>query len=285
VFCEKLEEMLNMICPTVVLSHDSYYRDGPEVDRDCAGNWDCPDALNTHELVADLRKLKKGETAQIPIYSFAANARVKDKTMEKKIPDGQRGVLLVEGLMVLHDEALRHAMDVRVFVDCDEDTRFMRRLARDTHPLRGRGRTVADVYNAWAKNVKPNHHRYVEPTKRCAHVIIPSHGVFSDPGHLLAIGEDPAALLDAYRSQTEKQNLKVAMEAAEVLPRCQSVTAVDPEVAAEGHMWPGLYMLQAYVKDFVSMKAPQAADAGSPSAKRARTAQNGPEDGCPTTDA
>ena len=130
--------------------------------------------------------------------------------------------------MVLNDEKLRSRMDIRVYVDCDEDTRFMcvllgrvlvvtvllrRRLARDTHPLKGRGRTVADVYNAWARNVKPNPHRFVEPTKRFAHMIIPydvidmfasltpdcSHnGIFADPGHLLAVGEDPTTLLDAY---------------------------------------------------------------------------------------
>lgn len=81
-------------------------------------------------------------------------------------------------------------MDVRIYVDCDEDTRFMRRLARDTHPTKGRGRTVAQVYDAWARNVKPNHHRFVEPTKRFAHVILPHHGVFADPGHLLAVGEE-----------------------------------------------------------------------------------------------
>ena len=62
-----------------------------------------------------------------------------------------QGVLLVEGLMVLHNEQLRNKMDVRIYVDCDEDTRFMRRLARDTHPLKGRGRTVAQVYEAWCR--------------------------------------------------------------------------------------------------------------------------------------
>eukprot|EP00961_Rhodomonas_salina_P250539 3386885-Rhodomonas_salina.1 len=129
--------MLKDICPTVVLRcdahararallrsccnccnataapHDSYYRDGPEVDRDCGGNWDCPDALNTHELVADLQKLKRGDLAEIPIYSFAANARVQDQSIPRQIEAGTKGVLLVEGLMVLHDEALRREMDVR----------------------------------------------------------------------------------------------------------------------------------------------------------------------------
>eukprot|EP00288_Rhodomonas_lens_P001789 CAMPEP_0177736858 /NCGR_PEP_ID=MMETSP0484_2-20121128/25571_1 /TAXON_ID=354590 /ORGANISM="Rhodomonas lens, Strain RHODO" /LENGTH=506 /DNA_ID=CAMNT_0019250591 /DNA_START=155 /DNA_END=1674 /DNA_ORIENTATION=- len=260
VFCTKLEAMLKDICPTVVLSHDSYYRDGPEVDRDCGGNWDCPDALNTHELVADLQKLKRGDLAEIPIYSFAANARVQDQSIPRRIEAGTKGVLLVEGLMVLHDEALRREMDVRVYVDCDEDTRFMRRLARDTHPMKGRGRTVADVYGAWAKNVKPNHHRYVEPTKRFAHLIVPHHGVFADPGHLLAVGEDPTALLDAYVSKVyiEGGEGAIGPEVAapdldskqqQQLEQQQQIAAVD-DAAGETTMWPALYMLQAYVRDF-----------------------------------
>jgi uridine kinase len=198
VFCTKLENMMQKICPTVVISHDNYYKNKADVDRECDGNWDCPTALHTDELVRDLITLQSGGLARIPIYSFADNARVKDRSTERQFPPGARGVLVVEGLMVLHDEALRSRMDIRIYVDCDEDTRFMRRLARDTHPLKGRGRTVADVYGAWARNVKPNHHKFVEPTKRYAHMIIPHHGLWADPGHLLAVSEDPSSLLDAY---------------------------------------------------------------------------------------
>jgi len=198
VFCTKLESMLEQICPTIVISHDSYYKNKVDVDRECEGNWDCPIALHTSELVRDLNTLKAGGEVNVPIYSFANNARVQDQSTLRQFAPGTRGVLLLEGLMVLHDEELRSRMDIRVYVDCDEDTRFMRRLARDTHPLKGRGRTVADVYGAWARNVKPNHHKYVEPTKRYAHMIIPHHGLWADPGHLLAVGEDPSSLLDAY---------------------------------------------------------------------------------------
>ena len=198
VFCTKLESLVQQICPTIVISHDNYYKNKVDVDRECEGNWDCPTALHTNELAKDIETLKAGGLAHIPIYSFADNARVKDQSTPRQFSAGTRGVLLVEGLMVLHDEELRAKMDIRIYVDCDEDTRFMRRLARDTHPLKGRGRTVADVYGAWARNVKPNHHKYVEPTKRYANMIIPHHGLWADPGHLLAVGEDPSSLLDAY---------------------------------------------------------------------------------------
>jgi uridine kinase len=198
VFCTKLEKLVQQICPTIVISHDNYYKDKVDVDRECEGNWDCPTALHTSDLVRDLATLKDGGEAKIPIYSFADNARVRDQCTPRQFAAGTHGVLLVEGLMVLHDEELRSRMDIRVYVDCDEDTRFMRRLARDTNPVSGRGRTVADVYSAWARNVKPNHHKFVEPTKRYAHMIVPHHGLWADPGHLLAVGEDPSSLLDEY---------------------------------------------------------------------------------------
>jgi len=201
VFCTKLEKLVQQICPTIVIAHDNYYKDKVDVDRECEGNWDCPAALHTSELVRDLTTLKAGGEAKIPIYSFANNARVRDESTPRQFAAGTHGVLLVEGLMVLHDEELRSRMDIRVYVDCDEDTRFMRRLARDTNPVGGRGRTVADVYSAWARNVKPNHHKFVEPTKRYAHMIIPHHGLWADPGHLLAVGKDPSSLLHEYMNR------------------------------------------------------------------------------------
>ncbi len=83
------------------------------MSRDCGGNWDCPDALNTDELVEHIKVIKSGEQAQIPIYSFPQNARVKGRSDVMGIPNGAKGVLLVEGLMVLHDEALRRMIDIR----------------------------------------------------------------------------------------------------------------------------------------------------------------------------
>eukprot|EP00960_Hanusia_phi_P016322 481260-Hanusia_phi.AAC.2 len=110
---------------TSPFSHDSYYKDKPDVDRDCDGNWDCPEALHTNQLVEHLEQLKRGEEVDVPIYDFTSNSRVKDSSVKRVFPAGSKGVLLVEGLMVLNDEKLRSRMDIRVYVDCDEDTRFM----------------------------------------------------------------------------------------------------------------------------------------------------------------
>eukprot|EP00292_Cryptomonas_paramecium_P023497 CAMPEP_0113697426 /NCGR_PEP_ID=MMETSP0038_2-20120614/22127_1 /TAXON_ID=2898 /ORGANISM="Cryptomonas paramecium" /LENGTH=150 /DNA_ID=CAMNT_0000620435 /DNA_START=21 /DNA_END=469 /DNA_ORIENTATION=- /assembly_acc=CAM_ASM_000170 len=112
VFCKKLESIIREICPTIVLSHDSYYKDKIDVDRECGGNWDCPEALHTAELVEHMSSLKEGKRVVVPHYDFASNSRVVGGGIERGFSAGTKGVMLVEGLMVLHDPALRRIMDV-----------------------------------------------------------------------------------------------------------------------------------------------------------------------------
>jgi hypothetical protein len=83
-------------------------------------------------------------------------------------------------------------MDFRVFIDCDEDTRFMRRLARDTDPhgAGGRGRSATSVYRTWADVVKPAHHQFVEPTRRFANIVVPSTRVHASPRHLKVVTKE-----------------------------------------------------------------------------------------------
>ncbi len=117
VLCNKLETMISSHCPVIVLSYDNYYKDKEEVDEQCGGNWDCPEALNTHELVKHLRDLKQGLSITVPFYDFATNRQIKELSQEIKFEPGTMGVLLVEGLMVLYDEDLRNMIDVRIFID------------------------------------------------------------------------------------------------------------------------------------------------------------------------
>ena len=158
------------------------------MDRICKGNWDCPESLHTDQLVRDVRILKSGTgSIVVPHYDFSVSRRDVGKSRRVDLAEMASGdqqlVIIVEGLMIFHDAALRALCDIRVFIDCDEDTRFMRRLARDTDPngVGGRGRSAASVYRAWSNVVKPAHHRYVEPTKRFAHLVVPSHKVLHCP--------------------------------------------------------------------------------------------------------
>jgi uridine kinase len=153
-----------------VLEHDHYYRDHPELrleDR-AALNYDHPDALETDLLVKHVEALRAGHPVEMPTYDFARHAR---RTDTETIPP--RPAIIVEGILIFTDAALRRLMDVKVFVDTDDDMRFIRRLQRD---ISERGRTVDSVIDQYLSTVKPMHLEFAEPSKRYADVIIPSGG-------------------------------------------------------------------------------------------------------------
>src|SRR5688572_10915718 len=153
-----------------VLEHDRYYRDHPELrleDR-AALNYDHPNSLDTDLLVEHVRALKTGAAVELPIYDFALHERKRDTT-----PVKPARVIIVEGILIFTDKALRSLMDVKVFVDTDADVRFIRRLERD---VAERGRTTASVIDQYLSTVRPMHLEFVEPSKRYADVIIPEGG-------------------------------------------------------------------------------------------------------------
>lgn len=153
-----------------VLDHDRYYRDHAALrfEERAALNYDHPDALETALMVRHVEQLKRGEPIEAPVYDFARHTRA--STTDRIEP---RRALIVEGILVLADKALRDLMDVKIFVDADDDIRFIRRLERDTEE---RGRTVQSVIDQYLGTVKPMHLEFVEPTKRYADVIIPQGG-------------------------------------------------------------------------------------------------------------
>lgn len=153
-----------------VLDHDRYYRDYPDLrfeDR-AALNYDHPDSLETPLMVEHVQALKAGRPVDAPVYDFTRHARA--SATEHFEP---RTTLIVEGILVFADKRLRELMDIKIFVDADDDIRFIRRLERDTAE---RGRTVQSVIDQYVGTVKPMHLEFVEPTKRYADVIIPQGG-------------------------------------------------------------------------------------------------------------
>jgi uridine kinase len=153
-----------------VLEHDRYYRDRNDLraEERRALNYDHPDSLETELLVRHLHDLREGRTIEAPRYDFARDARL--STRDAIVP---RRAIIVEGILIFSDKALRSLMDVKVFVDTDDDTRFIRRLQRD---LTERGRDVQSVIDQYLATVKPMHLEFVEPSKRYADVIIPTGG-------------------------------------------------------------------------------------------------------------
>jgi uridine kinase len=154
----------------VFIQHDSYYRDQSHLRLEARAklNYDHPDSLESDLLVAHLQQLQAGRAVDIPVYDFTQHTRLSDTHHVEP-----KRVILVEGILIFAELALREMFDVKIYVDTDADVRFIRRLRRD---IAERGRTVESVIEQYANTVRPMHLEFVEPSKRYADVIIPSGG-------------------------------------------------------------------------------------------------------------
>ena len=153
-----------------LLEQDSYYR---EVDWETDGdllrhNFDHPSALDEELLVAHLTELRAGRPVQVPVYDFVRHRRTARTRRVEPLP-----VVVLEGILIFADAAVRDLLDFKIYVDTDADLRLIRRLERD---LAERGRALADVLRQYQRSVRPMHLEFVEPSKRWADVIIPQGG-------------------------------------------------------------------------------------------------------------
>ena len=153
-----------------LLQQDSYYKDqsGLEFEEREKTNYDHPFAFDTDLLIEHLQKLLKGKTVKKPVYSFTRHTRT-DET--KKVRP--REVIILEGILVLNNQKLRDLLDIKLYVQADNDVRFIRRLKRD---MEQRGRSVDSVIEQYLEMVRPMHQQFVEPSKKYADVIIPEGG-------------------------------------------------------------------------------------------------------------
>jgi len=152
------------------LQHDAYYYDRSNLafEERARINYDHPDSLETDLLVAHLKALRASRAVEVPQYDFAKHIR---KAETRRVEP--RSVILVEGILIFVDHALRELFDIKIFVDTDSDIRFIRRLQRD---IAERGRTMDSVVNQYLETVRPMHLEFVEPSKRYADLIIPEGG-------------------------------------------------------------------------------------------------------------
>lgn len=152
------------------VDHDAYYRDLAHLpfEERALTNFDHPDSLENELLIAHLEALRAGQAIQKPVYDFTTHTRSDETLRVDPSP-----VLVVEGILVLADPALRALFDVKIFVDTDPDVRLMRRVRRD---MQQRGRTFDDVRDQYFATVRPMHLAFVEPSRRHADLIIPEGG-------------------------------------------------------------------------------------------------------------
>ncbi|OIB58582.1 uridine kinase [Natrialba sp. SSL1] len=146
---------------------DNYYEDLSHLDRAERAdvNYDHPNAFEWDLLREHLDSLLMGQPVEMPQYDFERHTR-KDESVRVEPTD----VIVLEGILALHDEAIRDMLDLRVYVMTDADVRILRRIERDVVE---RGRQLEGVIDQYLETVKPMHERFVEPTKKDADVIIP----------------------------------------------------------------------------------------------------------------
>ncbi len=152
-----------------VISQDSYYNQTVNLSYEerTKINFDHPRAIDFDLIVKHLKELKKGKTIEQPVYSFVTHNRTTDT-----VKTHPRKVVIVEGILILNNKALRDLFDIKIFVHADTDERLVRRVRRD---ISERGRDIDEVLNRYQDTLKPMHLQFIEPTKNFADIIIPNN--------------------------------------------------------------------------------------------------------------
>ena len=166
-----LKNIIGTFGPAItVISHDNYYKRHDELtyEERCKLNYDEPAALETDLMVRQLEQLRRGEEISCPVYDFTVHNR-SDETLLIK----PERVIIVEGILIFENKALRDLMDIKIFVDADADIRICRRIKRDVNK---RGRSLESVILQYQETVKPMHEKYVEPSKKYADIVVPEGG-------------------------------------------------------------------------------------------------------------
>ena len=172
------------------IDQDSYYRplDHLSLEERREVNFDHPDAFDSDLLVAHVKALKAGNSIEKPVYDFVTSTR-----QPRTVTVSPADLILIEGILVLHMEPLRQEMDVRIFVETEDDVRIIRRLTRD---IKERGRDFDHVIHQYFRHVRPMHMAFVEPSKRWADIVVP-HGGNNEIAIDMLVGAIKARIIKA----------------------------------------------------------------------------------------
>ena len=152
----------------LIIRHDDYYKDQQDMpfEKRLDVNYDHPDSLDSDLLQVHLQALLQGQSIEKPLYDFVSYTRKEETEIVSP-----KKVIIVEGILILNDQNIRKLSHLNVYVELDDDTRFIRRMMRD---LNERGRSIESIVSHYQETVKPMFYKFVKPSKRHAHVIIPN---------------------------------------------------------------------------------------------------------------
>ncbi len=154
----------------LLLEQDFYYKDQSHMpfEERLKTNYDHPFAFDNDRFIEDLKTLIQRDSIEQPVYDYANHTRSTETIFRES-----KDVIIVEGILILNDPRLRDLMDIKVYVDTDDDIRIIRRIKRD---IEKRGRSLDSIIKQYLEVVKPMHQQFVEPTKKYADIIIPEGG-------------------------------------------------------------------------------------------------------------
>lgn len=160
----------------IIINHDDYYLDQKDLSMEerYLINYDHPKSLDNDLLYKDITNLINFKAINKPVYDFVKLTRSKE--IEHITP---KKIIIIEGILILENQKIRELADISLFVELDDDTRFIRRMLRD---MKDRGRSLDNIITQYQSTVKPMYHRYIKPTKRYADVLIPN-----DTKHAIAV--------------------------------------------------------------------------------------------------
>jgi uridine kinase len=152
------------------VDQDSYYKELSHLslaERQNV-NFDHPDAFDSDLMVSHIERLKKGEAVEKPVYDYVSCTRTGQFNTVRPAD-----IVLVEGILVLHEPKILAVLDLKIFVETEDDVRIIRRLTRD---IKERGRDFDHVVHQYLETVRPMHLAFVEPSKRNADMVVPRGG-------------------------------------------------------------------------------------------------------------
>lgn len=154
----------------VLIQHDSYYRDLKHLsfEERTEQNFDHPSSLETELMIRHLKALKEGYQVEVPIYDFSKHIRKEETRLVEP-----KKIILIDGILIFTEKELRKLLNIKLYVDTDDDIRLLRRIQRD---IVERDRELENVLTQYKTHVRPMHLEFVEPTKRYADIIIPHGG-------------------------------------------------------------------------------------------------------------
>ncbi len=154
----------------LVMSHDDYYKAHHDLSLENRAklNYDHPNAYDTDLFIEHLEALIRADSIKRPVYDYTVHNRSSEEVIVQP-----KKIIVIDGILILENQALRELMDIKIFVDADADERLIRRIKRDTLE---RGRSLSSVLEQYRNSVKPMHDQFVEPSKKYADIIIPYGG-------------------------------------------------------------------------------------------------------------